>query len=108
MGVAAGDYNADGLLDLLKTHFADDIPSLYRNLGKGLFEDVATAAGLSVQNRYVEWGAGLTDFDNDGCADLFYVTGNVYPEIETTARRSTRTAVRASSFATWTAADSRT
>ena len=82
MGVAAGDYNADGLLDLLKTHFADDIPSLFRNLGKGLFEDRATTAGLNVQNRYVEWGAGLTDFDNDGFADLFYVTGNVYPEIE--------------------------
>ncbi len=82
MGVAAGDYNNDGLLDMVKTHFADDIPSLYRNLGKGLFEDAATAAGLNVQNRYVEWGAGLSDFDNDGFADLMYVTGNVYPEIE--------------------------
>jgi hypothetical protein len=82
MGLAAGDYNNDGLLDLVKTHFADDIPSLYRNLGKGLFEDVATVAGLNTQNRYVEWGAGLADFDNDGFTDLMYVTGNVYPEIE--------------------------
>ncbi|HET7217510.1 MAG TPA: CRTAC1 family protein [Vicinamibacterales bacterium] len=82
MGLAAGDFNNDGLIDLVKTHFADDIPALYRNLGKGLFEDAATAAGLNVQNRYVEWGAGLTDFDNDGLTDLMYVTGNVYPEIE--------------------------
>jgi enediyne biosynthesis protein E4 len=82
MGVAVGDYNRDGLLDVLKTHFADDIPSLYRNLGKGLFEDVAATAGLAVENRYVEWGAGLPDLDNDGLQDLFYVTGNVYPEIE--------------------------
>ena len=84
MGVAVGDYNRDGLLDVLKTHFADDIPSLYRNLGKGLFEDVAGTAGLGVENRYVEWGAGLPDLDNDGLQDLVYVTGNVYPEIERT------------------------
>jgi len=82
MGVAVGDYNRDGLLDLLKTHFADDIPALYRNLGKGLFEDVASAAGLAIVNRYVEWGAGMPDLDNDGLQDLVYVTGNVYPEIE--------------------------
>jgi hypothetical protein len=82
MGVAVGDYNTDGLLDLLKTHFADDIPALYRNLGKGLFEDVAAAAGIGVMNRYVEWGAGMPDLDNDGRPDLVYVTGNVYPEVE--------------------------
>jgi hypothetical protein len=82
MGAAVGDVDGDGLLDLLKTHFADDIPALYRNLGKGFFEDIATTAGLGVQNRYVEWGAGLPDLDNDGRHDVFYVTGHVYPEVE--------------------------
>ena len=82
MGVAAGDYNRDGLLDVLKTHFADDIPALYRNLGKGLFADVAAGSGLAVETRYVEWGAEMPDLDNDGLQDLLYVTGNVYPEIE--------------------------
>jgi hypothetical protein len=82
MGLAVGDYDRDGRLDLLKTHFADDIPALYRNLGRGLFEDAATTAGLAVLNRHVEWGAGLPDLDNDGWPDLVYITGNVYPEIE--------------------------
>jgi hypothetical protein len=82
MGLAVGDYDRDGRLDILKTHFADDIPALYRALGGGLFEDVAALAGLGVQNRHVEWGAGMPDLDNDGWPDVVYVTGHVYPEIE--------------------------
>ncbi len=82
MGLGVGDFDGDGVLDLLKTHFADDIPALYRGLGGGLFEDVAGAIGLGAQNRYVEWGAGLPDLDNDGWQDVLYATGNVYPEIE--------------------------
>ena len=45
-------------------------PGLYRKLGKGLFEDVAMAAGSAVQNRHVEWGAGMPDLDNDGRPDV--------------------------------------
>lgn len=82
MGLAVGDYDRDGQLDVLKTHFADDVPALYRGLGRGLYEDAATVTGLALLNRYVEWGTGLPDLDNDGWPDLMYVTGHVYPEIE--------------------------
>ena len=39
-------------------------------------------AGLGVETRYVSWGAGICDLDNDGLPDLFYATGMVYPEVE--------------------------
>jgi hypothetical protein len=82
MGVGVGDYNLDGSLDILKTHFADDTAVLYRNDGKGGFEDVTNSSGLGVETRYISWGAGMFDFDNDGYPDLFWVTGSVYPEVE--------------------------
>lgn len=82
MGVGVGDFNLDGYLDILKTHFADDTNILYRNDGKGNFDDVTIASGLGVETRFISWGAGIQDFDNDGWPDLFIATGNVYPEIE--------------------------
>ncbi len=82
MGLAIGDYSSDGKLDIVKTHFADDIPGLYRNDGDGYFSDESARAGLQASVRHLEWGAGLVDFDNDGRADLFYVAGSIYPEVE--------------------------
>ena len=82
MGLGIGDFNLDGNLDILKTHFADDTAVLYRNDGKGKFEDVTNSSGLGVETRYISWGAGMFDLDNDGYPDLFWVTGSVYPEIE--------------------------
>jgi len=82
MGVGVGDYNLDGSLDLFKTHFADDTNVLYLNDGKGHFDDMTLRAGLGVETRYVAWGAGIVDLDNDGLPDLFVTTGSVYPELE--------------------------
>jgi hypothetical protein len=81
MGVAVGDSTLDGNLDIFKTNFADDTNVLYRNDGKGNFDDVTIHSGLAVETRYVGWGTGFVDLDNDGFPDLFVATGGVYPEV---------------------------
>jgi len=87
MGSGAGDYNLDGHTDLVKTHFYNQAPGLYRNDGKGNFEDVALQAGLSRETRFVSFGAGLVDFDNDGYPDILITTGSVYPEVDRVSPR---------------------
>ena len=87
MGVAFGDYNLDGNTDILKTNFADDTSTLYVNDGKGNFSDSTLRTGLGVETRYVSWGTGIVDLDNNGLPDLFVVTGNIYPELERTLPR---------------------
>ncbi len=82
MGVAVGDYDGDGYLDLFITHFSDDTPILYRNVKGAFFDDLTHAAGLAVNTRYVGWGAGFVDLDNNGWPDIFHVAGTVYPEVE--------------------------
>ena len=82
MGVSAGDYDLDGNLDILKTNFAGDTPSLYRNLGNGSFEDATFPAGLGKHTQYLGWGCGFFDMDNDGWPDILICNGHVYPEVE--------------------------
>jgi enediyne biosynthesis protein E4 len=82
MGIAVGDYDRDGLLDLAKTNFVDDYPNLYHNAGKSGFEDRALRAGLGVNPQYVLWSVIFADFDNDQWPDLFMSAGHFFPEVD--------------------------
>jgi len=82
MGISAADYDLDGNLDLVKTNFAGDTPSLYHNQGGANFEDATFTAGLGAHTQYLGWGCGFFDMDNDGWADILICNGHVYPEVE--------------------------
>jgi enediyne biosynthesis protein E4 len=82
MGVGVGDYDLDGHIDLVKTHFVNQATGIYHNNGKGEFEDVTARVGLGADRRFSSWGTGLVDLDNDGYPDILIVAGTVAPELE--------------------------
>ena len=82
MGVDVADYDGDGLLDIVKTNFSDDIPSLYRNLGDNTFSDDSLGSGLHRDPHYVGWGVVFVDVDADTRPDILIGNGHVYPGVE--------------------------
>jgi len=78
MGADAADFDGDGQLDIIKTNFSDETPSLYRNEGKGFFADVTVPAGLGGETTSVKWGTGFFDLDDDGRPDILIVSGSIY------------------------------
>jgi hypothetical protein len=83
MGVAWGDYDLDGKMDLFVTNFDNEHNTLYKNLGVKGFLDVSMESKVgAVSIPYVGWGTGFVDFDNDGWLDLLVLNGHVYPQIE--------------------------
>jgi hypothetical protein len=82
MGVTTADYDGDGAPDIFRSNFSDERETLYHNRGKGDFDDVTAAAGLAQNTRYVGWGCGFFDFDNDGWNDLLLVNGHAFPEVD--------------------------
>jgi hypothetical protein len=82
MGLAVADYDCDGWFDIFKTNFVDDTVNLYHNNGDGTYSDVSFTSGVGVNNRYVAWGCGFIDYDNDGWQDIVQINGHVYPEVD--------------------------
>jgi hypothetical protein len=83
MCISLGDYDNDGWLDLYISDFQKSSDHLWRNSGKGYFDEVSDEAGITLATRDVlSFGGGFLDYDNDGWLDLFIANGHVYPEIE--------------------------
>ncbi|MFN7971196.1 MAG: CRTAC1 family protein [Acidobacteriota bacterium] len=82
MGVASGDVDGDGLVDLFVTNFSSEPSSLYHNDGGGVFHEITKAAGLVEPTLpYVSWGTSMFDGDLDGDLDLAVVNSHLVPKI---------------------------
>ncbi len=78
MGVAVGDYDRNGFLDLYVTHFTDDSNTLYQNLGPAGFHDSTRTTGLHQPTlKYLGFGTVMADFNQDGHEDLFVTNGHI-------------------------------
>jgi hypothetical protein len=83
MGIAAGDYENNGHLDLVNTTFSDDYDVVFLNDGTGNFSDVSYRSGIAPPTvPFVGFGGGFLDYDNDGWKDLLIVNGHVYPQVD--------------------------
>jgi hypothetical protein len=83
MGIAAGDYAHNGLIDLFNTTFSDDYKPLYRNDGDANYTDISYQMGIAEPMiPFLSWGTAFFDYDNDGWLDLFVASGHVYPQVD--------------------------
>lgn len=91
MGVAVGDYDHDGNMDIFITTFANDNYVLFHNDGGGIFSDVSYPSGVGEATiPYLGWATFFLDYDNDGHPDLLCANGHVYPEMDSGGREKYR------------------
>lgn len=78
MGVACGDYDGNGTLDLYCTHFHQDFNTLYQNLGVSGMRDVTSLVGLVAPTLpFLGFGTVMQDFDRDGRQELLVANGHI-------------------------------
>jgi hypothetical protein len=91
MGVAVGDYDNDGRMDLFVTTFANDNYVLYHNDGNSAFSDVSYPSEVGEKTiPHLGWATMFFDFDNDGWNDLFDASGHVYPQMDGRSKETYR------------------
>jgi hypothetical protein len=78
MGIDLADYDGDGRLDLFVTNHELETHTLFRNLGRGLFTEMTSQSGISLETLpFVGFGTVFFDYDNDGDLDLAIANGHV-------------------------------
>jgi hypothetical protein len=83
MGIAAGDYENNGHMNLVNTTFSDDYDVVFQNDGTGNFTDVSYKTGVGPPTLpFVGFGDGFLDYDNDGWKDLLIVNGHLYRDVD--------------------------
>jgi hypothetical protein len=83
MCISLGDYDNNGTLDLYVSDFQLASDHIWRNDGKGFFEEVSDLVGITTPTKHVlSFGGGFFDMDNDGWLDLFIANGHVYEGVE--------------------------
>ena len=83
MGADFRDYDNDGLPDITVTALAGETFPLFRNIGKGMFDDATYASHLGrLSTEHSGWGNGFVDLDNDGWKDLFTANSHVNDRVE--------------------------
>jgi len=83
MGIAVGDYENTGMLDIFDTTFSDNYKPLYHNEGDANMTDSSYEMGLGdITVPFLSWGDAFIDYDNDGWKDLLMSDGHVYPQAD--------------------------
>ena len=83
MGVDAGDFDGDGLPELVATNFAQDYCTLYKNEGQLFFSDISSQQRMKeFTHRQVSWGCAFFDFNLDAHLDLLILNGHIYPQVD--------------------------
>jgi len=83
MGIAAGDFANNGMVDIFNTTFSDDYKPLYRNEGDANLTDISYQLGIAeISVPFLGWGDAFFDYDNDGWKDLIMADGHVYPQVD--------------------------